>query len=206
MYFNNDGGGNAVRNADSACAAILGGRLNRGTLRTRSTAERARVAEWRHGHGRHSRSPAQQPATGNRAFRLAHRVSDTVNSCPPADWPQRWELRARRPSPTRATDPPTWVRVLGRVVLDQQAARLAAGRRQAAQNGNQNVRGWRAFTSRTRAVHGGGDRRSAGVTARVQADRGGLVDTVVDVELHPGLAHGHAARRGDRACRRPRSW
>ena len=87
-----------------------------------------------------------------------------------------------------------WVRVLGRVVL---TSKPVPGSRaeQAAQNGNQNIRGWRAFTS----VPSSSPRwrsRSAGVTTRVTADRGGLMDTVVQVRLDAGLAHGRAAGRG----------
>ena len=59
-----------------------------------------------------------------------------------------------------------------------QAERLAL-------NGNQNIRGWRAFTS-VPVQFTEVEIQIGGVTARVHADRGGLVDTLVHVALTPG--------------------
>ena len=78
----------------------------------------------------------------------------------------------------------TWVRVLGRVVLTSKA-KPGSPAEQAAQNGNQNVRGWRAFTS-VPIQFTEVEIEIGGVTARVHADRGGLVDAVVQVSLAPG--------------------
>ena len=127
-------------------------------------------------------SPAQQPATGNRAFRLAHWVSDTVNSLR-LKTARRWNFVPQTVA-YQGYGSTTWVRVLGRVVLTSKPdARQPGGA--AAQNGNQNIRGWRAFTS-VPIQYSEVEIEIGGVTARVHADRGGLVDTVVQVELTPG--------------------
>jgi phosphatidate phosphatase APP1 len=124
----------------------------------------------------------QQPVSGNRVFRLAHWASDTVN-------------RVRMKTARRSKFVPQiiayqgygsteWVRVLGRVLL---TSRPVPGSRaeHAAQNGNQNIRGWRAFTS-VPIQFTEVDIEIDGVTTRVQADRGGLVDAVVPIGLTPG--------------------
>jgi len=127
-------------------------------------------------------SPQQQPVSGSQVFRLAHLVSDTVN---------RFRLKAARrwnfiPQTVAyqgygSTD---WVRVLGRVVLTTKPAPGSEAER-AAQNGNQNIRGWRAFTS-VPIPFTEVEIQIDGTTTRVQADRGGLVDTVIPVSLAPG--------------------
>ncbi len=126
--------------------------------------------------------PRQQPVSGNRAFRVAHWVADTVN---------RLRLKAAR---RRNFVPQTiayqgygsteWVRVLGRVLL---TTRQVPGSRadHAAQNGTQNIRGWRAFTS-VPIQYTDVEIEIGGVTTLVRADRGGIVDTVVPVALSPG--------------------
>ncbi|WP_160663734.1 App1 family protein [Pseudarthrobacter sp. ATCC 49987] len=127
-------------------------------------------------------TPGQQAVTGNRVFRLAHVVSDTVNSVR-LKTARRWDFIPQTVA-YQGYGSTTWVRVLGRVVL---TSRPNPGSRaeQAAQNGNQNIRGWRAFTS-VPVQYSKVEIEIGGVTARVQADRGGLVDTVVQVELTPG--------------------
>ncbi len=79
---------------------------------------------------------------------------------------------------------PTRVRVLGRVLL---ASNHGAGDRtdRAAKAVVGNVRGWRAFTSvpvQNREV----EIELGGELHRVRADRGGLIDTNVQVRLDPG--------------------
>lgn len=74
----------------------------------------------------------------------------------------------------------SWVRVLGRALLTKQPAHHRALTLQGS-----NVRGWRSFTSVPVAdvevtVEVGGH------TRRVTADRGGVVDSVVDIALAPG--------------------
>ncbi|MEC5179725.1 App1 family protein [Arthrobacter sp. CG_A4] len=129
-----------------------------------------------------SQSPQQQPVSGNRAFRLAHSVADAVNALR-LKAARRWNFIPQTIA-YQGYGSTEWVRVLGRVVL---TTRLAPGSRaeHAAQNGNQNIRGWRAFTSVpiqfTEVVI-----EIGGVTALVDADRGGIVDTVVRVSLSPG--------------------
>ena len=118
----------------------------------RARPEPGTVGEWRHGHGlatsaaaarvRHQRLPAGPP------------VSDTVNGdrlkTGPALEVQPADIAYQGYGSTG------WVRVLGRVVLTSRpAARQPGGA--AALNGNQNFRGWRAFTSVPVAVHRGGD-------------------------------------------------
>ncbi|QCB96443.1 DUF2183 domain-containing protein [Arthrobacter sp. PAMC25564] len=127
-------------------------------------------------------SPQHRPVSGNRVFRFAHWTSDTVN---------RLRMKTARRSKFvpqiiayQGYGSTEWVRVLGRVLL---TSKLVPGSQaeQAAQNGNQNVRGWRAFTS-VPIQFVDVDIEIGGVTTRVQADRGGLVDVVVPVSLTPG--------------------
>ena len=108
---------------------------------------------------RHSNHPRQQPVTGNRAFRLAHWVSDTVNSLR-LKTARRWNF-----VPTTVAyqgyGSTTWVRVLGRVVLTSKP-NPGSRAEQAAQNGNQNIRGWQAFTCHCRCGTPRWRSRSAG--------------------------------------------
>ncbi|MDD1476549.1 App1 family protein [Arthrobacter sp. H16F315] len=124
----------------------------------------------------------RQQVSGTRVFRLAHTVSDTFNSLR-LKTARRWNF-APKTVAYQGYGSTSWVRVLGRVVL---TSTLNPGSRaaQAARNGNQNIRGWRAFTS-VPVQYSTVEIEIGGVTARVQADRGGLVDTVVQVELAPG--------------------
>jgi len=124
----------------------------------------------------------QQPVAGNRAFRLAHWASDSVN---------RLRMKTARRSKFvpqviayQGYGSTEWVRVLGRVLL---ASRPVPGSRaeHAAQNGNQNVRGWRAFMS-VPIQFTEVEIEIDGMTTRVRADRGGLVDAVVPISLTPG--------------------
>ncbi|XAS63670.1 phosphatase domain-containing protein [Micrococcaceae bacterium Sec5.8] len=123
-----------------------------------------------------------QEVTGNRVFRLAHVVSDAVNSVR-LKAARRWDFTPQTVA-YQGYGSTTWVRVLARVVL---TSKPSPGSRaeQAAQNSAQNVRGWRAFTS-VPVQYSEVDIEIGGVTAKVRADRGGLVDTVVQVELPPG--------------------
>jgi len=119
---------------------------------------------------------------GSQAFRLAHRVSDTVNHLR-LKAARRWKF-APQTVAYQGYGSTEWVRILGRVVL---TSKPTPGSRaeQAAQNGNQNVRGWRAFTS-VPIQFVEVDIEIGGTTIRVNADRGGIVDTVVPVQLTPG--------------------
>ncbi|HET7414127.1 MAG TPA: phosphatase domain-containing protein [Arthrobacter sp.] len=96
------------------------------------------------------------------------------------------ERRARRRNYTEAIvayagyGSTGWVRVLGRVLLTRQPAH-----HRHMQSTGANVRGWRSFTSIPVAdaevtVRLNGDRHV------VTADRGGVVDVVVETELRPG--------------------
>lgn len=75
----------------------------------------------------------------------------------------------------------TWIRVLGRVLL----AKPPRADKEAKRKRDSSIRGWRSFTSVpvndvvvTITVDGS--------EHRVQADRGGVIDEVVNVELEPG--------------------
>ncbi|WP_211879419.1 App1 family protein [Pseudarthrobacter albicanus] len=129
-----------------------------------------------------SQHAPRQPVSGNRVFRLAHWASDTVN---------RLRVKTARRSKFvpqiiayQGYGSTEWVRVLGRVLL---TSKPVPGSRaeHAAQNGNQNIRGWRAFTS-VPIQFTEVDIEIGGATTRVRADRGGLVDAVVPVALTPG--------------------
>ena len=127
-------------------------------------------------------SPGPQPVTGNRAFRLAHWVSDSFNRVR-LQAARRWDFIPQTIG-YQGYGSTEWVRVLARVVL---TSKPHPGSREehAAQNGNQNIRGWRAFTS-VPIQFTEVEIEIGGVTARVHADRGGLVDTTVRVALSPG--------------------
>ncbi len=126
--------------------------------------------------------PRGRKISGSQAFRLAHWVSDTVNHLR-LKAARRWKFTPQTIA-YQGYGSTEWVRVLGRVVL---TSKPAPGSRAAlaAENGNQNIRGWRAFTS-VPIQFVEVDIEIGGVTTRVHADRGGLVDTVVRVPLTPG--------------------
>ncbi|MCU1548742.1 MAG: synthase [Arthrobacter sp.] len=127
-------------------------------------------------------SPQQQPVSGSQVFRLAHLVSDTLNSFR-IKAARRWNFVPKTVA-YQGYGSTEWVRVLGRVLLTTKPAPGSRAER-AAQNGNQNIRGWRAFTS-VPIQFTEVEIEIDGMTTRVKADRGGLVDTVVPVSLAPG--------------------
>ncbi|MDP5228701.1 MULTISPECIES: phosphatase domain-containing protein [Arthrobacter] len=126
--------------------------------------------------------PARRSWAGNPLFQAAHRISSVINSA-------RLKM-ARKTHFQPATVPymgygsTTQVRILARIML---APRPIPGSKadRKAKAGNQNIRGWRAFTSvpiPEREV----DIEIGDAAVRVTADRGGLVDTTVPVDLTPG--------------------
>jgi phosphatidate phosphatase APP1 len=127
-------------------------------------------------------SQQQRLVTGTKVFRLAHWVSDSFNGLR-LKTARRWHF-APQTIAYQGYGSTSWVRVLGRVVLTSKPTPGSAAER-AARNGTQNVRGWRAFTS-VPIQYTEVEVEIGGVTARVHADRGGLVDTVVQVSLTPG--------------------
>ncbi|MEE2568713.1 phosphatase domain-containing protein [Pseudarthrobacter sp. J64] len=137
-------------------------------------------------------SPSQHPAddntaqpaaaVGTPALRLAHRVSDAANGIR-LKLARGWNFKPKMIA-YYGYGSTEWVRVFGRVLL---ASSPKPGSRAdtAVRNGTQNVRGWRAFTS-TPIQHADVDIEIGGVHTRVKADRGGLVDEVIKVQLEPG--------------------
>jgi phosphatidate phosphatase APP1 len=129
----------------------------------------------------HTPHPAQ--LSGTQLFRLAHRISDGVNGMR-VRLAGRWNFAPQTIGYQGYGSSTGWVRILGRVLLTRRPAPGSLAEH-AALNGTQNIRGWRAFTSvpmqYSRVEITIGD-----VTAQVRADRGGLIDTVVDVRLSPG--------------------
>jgi phosphatidate phosphatase APP1 len=127
-------------------------------------------------------TPHPVPLSGTRVLRLAHRISDVVNAVR-MEFAKHWNFTSQTIA-YQGYGSTGWVRVLGRVVLTKKPA-PGSRAEHAARNGTQNVRGWRAFTSvpvqfvEVKITIGG-------VTTRVRADRGGLIDTVVNVKLSPG--------------------
>ena len=92
------------------------------------------------------------------------------------------EQRARRAGrtptviPYRGYGSTTWIRVLGRVLITSQDP---------SETPPESVRGWRSFTSVP--VNGGPVRVEVeGTVHHVVADRGGIIDVKLDVELAPG--------------------
>jgi len=105
------------------------------------------------------------------------------------DWFLDWRHRRARRRGWGATVIPyagygstTWVRVLGRVLMAPPESLSTARRPESAQ---QRIRGWRSFTSIPV-----GDAEVivsvGGAQHRVQADRGGVVDVVLEAALEPG--------------------
>lgn len=79
---------------------------------------------------------------------------------------------------------PTWVRVLGRVLLTKEP-RPGSRAEKKFRKREESIRGWRSFTSvpvNSIAV----TVEIEGVSHRVQTDRGGVIDSVVAVQLAPG--------------------
>ncbi|WP_400158404.1 App1 family protein [Arthrobacter sp. BPSS-3] len=129
----------------------------------------------------------QQPAprsapSASQALRLAHVVSDSVNHLR-LKAARRWKFSPQTIA-YQGYGSTEWVRVLARVLL---TSKPAPGSRaeQVALNGNQNIRGWRAFTS-VPIQFVEVEIEIGGVTTTVHADRGGIVDTVIPVRLEPG--------------------
>ena len=120
--------------------------------------------------------------SGNQVFRLAHRISDTFNGVR-IKVAKRWDFVPQTIA-YQGYGSTTLVRVLGRVLMTQKP-RPGSKAETAAKNGNQNIRGWRAFTGVplqfTDVEITIGD-----VVTHVRADRGGLIDTEVSVQLTPG--------------------
>lgn len=127
-------------------------------------------------------TPHSAPLSGTQLFRLAHRISDVVNGVR-VRLAKRWNFTPQTIA-YQGYGSSGWVRVLGRVMLTSIPV-PGSKAEHAARNGTQNVRGWRAFTSvPVQLVEV--EITIGGVTTRVRADRGGLIDTVVDVQLRPG--------------------
>src|SRR6476661_8265126 len=124
----------------------------------------------------------QYALSGSRFFRLAHWVSDSVNDVR-ITLAKRWKFVPQTIA-YQGYGSTTRVRVLGRVLLTHKPLPGSKAEHEA-KNGNQNIRGWRAFTGVplqfTDVEITIGD-----VDTHVTADRGGLIDTEVDVQLSPG--------------------
>ncbi|WP_267276290.1 App1 family protein [Arthrobacter sp. CDRTa11] len=120
--------------------------------------------------------------SGGQMFRLAHKLSDGVNGTR-IQLAKRWNFEPQTVA-YQGYGSTDWVRVLGRVVLTKKPA-PGSRAEHAARNGTQNVRGWRAFTS-VPVQFTDVEISIGGVVAHARADRGGLIDTVVDVKLAPG--------------------
>ncbi|TLM82746.1 DUF2183 domain-containing protein [Pseudarthrobacter sp. NamE2] len=120
--------------------------------------------------------------SGSQVFRMAHRISDTFNDAR-VRLAKRWRFVPQTIA-YQGYGSTHQVRVLGRVLMTQKP--LPGSKAEAeAQNGNQNIRGWRAFTGIplqfTDVEITIGD-----VVTHVRSDRGGVIDTEVDVRLSPG--------------------
>ena len=85
----------------------------------------------------------QYALSGSQFFRLAHRLSDAVNDVR-IQLAKRWKFVPQTIA-YQGYGSTTRVRVLGRVLLTQKPP-PGSKAEHAARNGNQNIRGWRAFT------------------------------------------------------------
>lgn len=120
--------------------------------------------------------------SGSQFFRLAHRLSDAVNDVR-IQLAKRWKFVPQTIA-YQGYGSTTRVRVLGRVLLTQKPP-PGSKAEHAARNGNQNIRGWRAFTG-VPLQFSDVEITIGDVVTHVTADRGGLIDTEVDVQLSPG--------------------
>ncbi|BCW77110.1 hypothetical protein NicSoilB11_34350 [Arthrobacter sp. NicSoilB11] len=120
--------------------------------------------------------------SGSQFFRLAHRLSDAVNDVR-IQLAKRWKFVPQTIA-YQGYGSTTRVRVLGRVLLTQKPP-PGSKAEHAARNGNQNIRGWRAFTG-VPLQFSDVEITIGDVVSHVTADRGGLIDTEVDVQLSPG--------------------
>ncbi len=89
-------------------------------------------------------TPHPAPLSGTRILRLAHRISDVVSGVR-IQLAKRWNFTSQTIA-YQGYGSTGWVRVLGRVLLTKNPP-PGSWAEHAARNGNQNVRGWRAFTS-----------------------------------------------------------
>jgi phosphatidate phosphatase APP1 len=133
-------------------------------------------------HGTQQNTEHKTRPSGNGIFRLAHTVSDVLNAV-------RMQLAKRvnfvpQTVAYQGYGSTGWVRVLGRVLLTKKPT-PGSSAEHAARNGTQNVRGWRAFTS-VPVPYIAVEVTIGDVVTKVRADRGGLIDTVVHVQLPPG--------------------
>ncbi|WP_442858309.1 App1 family protein [Arthrobacter sp. SLBN-112] len=120
--------------------------------------------------------------SGSQFFRMAHRLSDAVNDVR-IQIAKRWKFVPQTIA-YQGYGSTTRVRVLGRVLLTQKPLPGSKAEHEA-RNGNQNVRGWRAFTG-VPLQFSDVEITIGDVVTHVTADRGGLIDTEVDVQLSPG--------------------
>ncbi|WP_224084121.1 MULTISPECIES: App1 family protein [unclassified Arthrobacter] len=120
--------------------------------------------------------------SGSQFFRLAHRLSDAVNDVR-IQLAKRWKFVPQTIA-YQGYGSTARVRVLGRVLLTQKPP-PGSKAEHAARNGNQNIRGWRAFTG-VPLQFSDVEITIGDVVTHVTADRGGLIDTEVDVQLSPG--------------------
>ena len=120
--------------------------------------------------------------SGNQVFRLAHRLSNAFNGLR-IRLARRWDFVPQTIA-YQGYGSTSSVRVLGRVLLTQKPL-PGSKAEHAARNGNQNIRGWRAFTG-VPLPFAHVDITIGDVVIQVRADRGGLIDTEVDVQLSPG--------------------
>ena len=120
--------------------------------------------------------------SGSQFFRLAHRLSDALNDVR-IQLAKRWDFVPQTIA-YQGYGSTTRVRVLGRVLLTQKPLPGSKAEHEA-RNGNQNIRGWRAFTG-VPLQYSDVEITVGDVVTHVTADRGGLIDTEVDVQLSPG--------------------
>ncbi|MFC0455253.1 App1 family protein [Arthrobacter liuii] len=124
----------------------------------------------------------QYALSGSQFFRLAHRLSDAVNAVR-ITVAKQWKFVPQTIA-YQGYGSTTRVRVLGRVLLTRKPLPGSKAEHEA-KNGNQNIRGWRAFTG-VPLQFSDVEITIGDVVTRVTADRGGLIDTEVDVQLSPG--------------------
>lgn len=127
-------------------------------------------------------SPTPSPKDGREVVHRAARIEDAFH--------EFREKRARKRGAVSTVVPytgygsTTWLRVLGRVVLTK-APKPGSRAERKFRKREESIRGWRSFTS----VPANSVRVSVQVDGnvhQVQADRGGVIDTAVEVHLAPG--------------------
>ncbi|NLF03597.1 MAG: DUF2183 domain-containing protein [Actinomycetales bacterium] len=134
-------------------------------------------------------SPSSRP-------HLVARAEDRVNGIVTRVLRRRGWVGRVEPSTGYGTT--SWVRVLGRALLAPPGTSAGQATERDPASARRAVRGWRSFLT-AQVPHASVEVRVGDVTTTVRADRGGYIDTVLEVELEPGWHQATFTLDGQRA-------